>query len=75
MGTFVNAENIIKSLLKRSRNGEKAGLEILHEDLFSGFINNPGLEVEVQPGVAARQELFSNSEVKKKVRGWGVGGS
>lgn len=42
----------------------------LHEDLVSGFINNPGLEVEVPPGVAARQELFSNSDVKKKVRGW-----
>lgn len=44
-----------------------------NEDPFSGFMNNPGLEVEVQPGVAARQELFSNSEVKKKVRGWGWG--
>lgn len=44
-----------------------------HEDLVSGFMNNPGLEVEVQPGVAVRQELFSNSEVEKKVRG--VGGS
>lgn len=36
-------------------------------------MNNPGLEVEVQPGVAARQELFSSSEVKKKVRGVGGG--
>lgn len=43
----------------------------VHQDLFSGFINNPGLEVEGQPGVAVCQELFSNSEVKKKVRGVG----
>lgn len=72
MGTFVNAENIIKSVLKRSRNEEKASWEAsLHEDLFSGFMNNSGLEVEVQPGVAVCQELFSNSGVKKKVRGVG----
>lgn len=29
MGTFVNDENIIKSVLKRSRNEENAGLAIL----------------------------------------------
>lgn len=29
MGTFVNAENIIKSVLKRRGNKEKAGLAIL----------------------------------------------
>lgn len=34
-------------------------------------MNNPGLEVEVQPGVAVRQELFSKSEVKRRSGGWG----
>lgn len=48
---IVNAENIIKSVLKGGEEMRKyrfydLGRQLLHEDLFSAFMNNPGLEVE-----------------------------
>lgn len=49
---IVNAENIIKSVLKGEEEMRKIQVlwsfeATLREDLFSAFMNNPGLEVEV----------------------------